>query len=70
MSALAGSFFVLAGSILGIIIKVLHNQLEVPKKNSDFDQFPKIFKGIKQIKSRFKAKNDRDFFNPDLQMAS
>ena len=70
-SVLSGSFALLAGSLLGIIIKFLHNQIEKPEKNQERDQYPKIFKGIKQIKSRFNTKADKhSFFNPDLKMAS
>ena len=70
-SALSGSFAVLAVSLVGIVIKFIHNRIEEPKKSGDHDQIPKIFKGIRQIKTRFNSKADKHgFFNPDLKMAS
>jgi hypothetical protein len=69
-SILTCSFVLLALSIFGLAIKFVHKKIEEPKKQEN-DQVPKIFKGIKQIKSRFNSKADKNnFFSPDLKMAS
>jgi hypothetical protein len=66
-SVLSGSFTVLFGSFLGLLIKFLNKNLEEPKRN--LDQIPKIFKGIRPIKSRFNSKADKNsFFTPDLKI--
>jgi hypothetical protein len=68
-SVLGGSFVLLAGSLLGLIVKFLHMRIEEPVKS--MEEVPKIFKGIRQIKTRFNSKADKNnFFNPDLKMAS
>lgn len=64
------SFALLALSLFGLAIKFIHNKIGEPKKQEN-NQVPKIFKGIKQIKSRFNSKADKNsFFSPDLKMAS
>ena len=70
-SVLSGSFALLTGSLIGIAIKFIHDRIEEPKKSTESDQVHKIFKGIRQVKTRFKSKADKHgFFNPDLKMAS
>ncbi|OMJ88685.1 hypothetical protein SteCoe_9304 [Stentor coeruleus] len=64
------SFALLALSLFGLAIKFIHNKIGEPKKEEN-DQFPKIFKEIRQIKSRFNSKADKNsFFSPELKMAS
>lgn len=69
-SCLSGSLVVLVCSFLGLAIKLIHNQIEEPRMESQVEG-PKVFKGVKKIKSRFNSKADKNyFFNPDLKMAS
>jgi hypothetical protein len=69
-SCLTSSLVVLVCSILGLAIKMIHNQIEEPKNESPVEG-PKIFRGTRKFKSRFNSKADRNyFFNPDLKMAS
>lgn len=68
-SVLSGSFLILLGSLLGIVIKIMHNNIDVPQKEN-FEQWPKPVKVMKHIKTRFNSKADKQgFFNPDLKMA-
>lgn len=70
LSCLSGSLMLLVCSILALGIKLIHNQIEEPRIESQ-QEGPKAFRGMKKIKSRFNSKADRNyFFNPDLKMAS
>lgn len=69
-SCLTSSLALLVVSFLGLVIKMIHNQIEEPKNESPIEG-PKIFRATKRIKSRFNSKADKNyFFNPDLKMAS
>ena len=69
-SCLTASLALLLVSFLGLVIKMIHNQIEEPKNESPAEG-PKIFRASKRIKSRFNSKADKNyFFNPDLKMAS